>query len=296
MLTLSDIRRLAQTYAITPTKTLGQNFVHDHGTLHAIAAAAKVGPGSRVVEVGPGLGSLTLALLATGAEVSAIEIDQRLAAALPTTLRTWAPDDAQRAAVTCGDALHLTGARDLAVPPQSATDVFTPTALVANLPYNVAVPILLTMLEVLPTITTAVVMVQAEVANRLVAKPGSRIYGVPSVKCQWYGSATRIKTVGRHVFWPIPNVDSAVVELQRSAPPPGGLDVGRAAVFTLIDHAFAQRRKTLRAALAPWAGSAAASEVILRRAGIDPQLRGERLQLADFIAIAQAATGEQADG
>lgn len=288
MLTLSDIRKLAKRYAIVPTKTLGQNFVHDAGTLRAIAASANLSEHSRVVEVGPGLGSLTIALLNTGAQLSAIEIDPRLAAALSATLNEHIPAHADNAAVANLDALEVEGPQDLAIPAASHDAVFRPNVLVANLPYNVAVPILLTLLAALPTLERAVVMVQAEVADRLVAAPGSRTYGVPSVKCQWYGNAKRIKTIGRNVFWPAPNVDSAVVELTCTAPPPGADTVRQDDVFACIDAAFAQRRKTLRQALAPWAGSSAEAAAILQRAKIDPQLRGERLAITDFIAITAA--------
>lgn len=288
MLTLSDIRALASRYAIVPTKQLGQNFVHDAGTLRAIVAAADIAPDDRVVEVGPGLGSLTIALLSAGAQVSAIEIDPRLAGALPATLSEYVPELAERAAVVNRDALEITGPGDLALPVASGAQTFHPTVLVANLPYNVGVPILLTLLANLPSLQRAVVMVQAEVADRLVAQPGSRIYGVPSVKCQWYGKAKRVKTIGRNVFWPAPNVDSAVVELTCTKPPKGAEQVRREEVFACIDAAFAQRRKTLRAALAKWAGSSAQAAEILQRAGIDAQLRGERLTISDFIAITAA--------
>lgn len=288
MLTLSDIRQLAKRYAIVPTKQLGQNFVHDAGTLRAIVAAANIDHTARVVEVGPGLGSLTIALLAAGAQVSAIEIDPRLAGALTATLHERIPERAEYAAVANLDALSVTGPEDLAIPPASSEQTFTPNVLVANLPYNVAVPILLTLLAALPTLQRVIVMVQAEVAERLVAAPGSRTYGVPSVKCQWYGRAKRIKTIGRNVFWPAPNVDSAVVELTCTAPPKGAEQVCQADVFACIDAAFSQRRKTLRAALGPWAGSNAKAAEILQRANIDPGLRGERLDITDFIAITAA--------
>ena len=365
LLTPPDIRALAKRLNIRPTKQLGQNFVHDVGTVRAIAASAGIAPGDNVLEIGPGLGSLTLALLETGARVSAVEIDPILAGALPETIATFAPEAAANFAVTCRDALTIADARDLAVPESFASaeppaSAFTPTALVANLPYNVAVPILLTLLAALPSLTTVVIMVQAEVADRIAAEPGSRIYGVPSVKTQFYGTARRTRTIGRTVFWPVPNVDSAIVRIDRHTVPlipdehaPGittdeparditadepapGITTGsgpvpifatadgflkphskahkaaekefnasqpapapapapalarppaREEIFRVIDAAFAQRRKTLRAALASWAGSPATAEAILTSAGIDPKTRGEQLRITDFIAIARA--------
>lgn len=305
LLTPPDIRRLCNELGVRPTKTLGQNFVHDAGTVRAIAAAAELGPDSRVIEVGPGLGSLTLALLETGAHVHAVEIDPTLARALPATIAEFAPEAAgaeglpaaaRRFSVQERDALTITGPGDLPEFPGSPG----PDALVANLPYNVAVPVLLTLLGALPTLRTAVVMVQAEVADRIAARPGSRIYGVPSVKCQWYGTARRVRSVGRSVFWPVPNVDSAVVKLEKYSDDaaPAGLPstqadtsaAGRDEVFAVVDAAFAQRRKTLRAALGPWAGSPARAEEILRAAGIDPRTRGEQLTITEFAAIAAAAS------
>lgn len=310
LLTPPDIRALAERLNIRPTKQLGQNFVHDAGTVRAIAASAGIGPGDNVLEIGPGLGSLTLALLETGARVSAVEIDPILAGALPETIATFAPEAAANFAVTCRDALTIADASDLAVPESFASaeppaSAFTPTALVANLPYNVAVPILLTLLAALPNLTTVVIMVQAEVADRIAAEPGSRIYGVPSVKTQFYGAARRTRTIGRTVFWPVPNVDSAIVRIDRHTVPlipdehaPGittdeparapARPPAREEIFRVIDAAFAQRRKTLRAALASWAGSPATAEAILTSAGIDPKTRGEQLRITDFIAIARA--------
>lgn len=347
LLTPPDIRALAERLNIRPTKQLGQNFVHDAGTVRAIAASAGIGPGDNVLEIGPGLGSLTLALLETGARVSAVEIDPILAGALPETIATFAPEAAANFAVTCRDALTIADASDLAIPESFASaeppaSAFTPTALVANLPYNVAVPILLTLLAALPSLKTVVIMVQAEVADRIAAEPGSRIYGVPSVKTQFYGAARRTRTIGRTVFWPVPNVDSAIVRIDRHTVPlipdehAPGITTGsgpvrifatadgflkphskahkaaekeynssqpapapapapalarppaREEIFRVIDAAFAQRRKTLRAALASWAGSPATAEAILTSAGIDPKTRGEQLRITDFIAIARA--------
>jgi 16S rRNA (adenine1518-N6/adenine1519-N6)-dimethyltransferase len=227
-----------------------------------------------VLEVGPGLGSLTLGLLPAAERVVAVEIDPRLAARLPRTVAERVPELAARLEVVTDDAL---GVRDLPGPP--------PTALVANLPYNVAVPVLLHLLELLPSLDRALVLVQAEVAERLAAGPGEPAYGVPSVKAAWYGRVRRAGSVGRTVFWPEPNVDSGLVGLVRRPPPDGD----RAATFAVVDAAFAMRRKTLRAALARWAGSPAAAEARLRAAGIDPAARGEQLSVADFARLAATA-------
>ena len=262
---------------LRPTKQRGQNFVIDPNTVRRIVRVAEVGPRDVVVEVGPGLGSLTLGLLAVVDRVVAVEIDPLLAQALPQTVAERAPGRADRLTVVEADALTATAA-DLPGP--------APTALVANLPYNVAVPVLLHLLEVLPSLATALVMVQAEVADRLAADPGSRTYGVPSVKARWYADVRRAGPVGRSVFWPAPNVDSGLVALRRREPP--STSASRAEVFAVVDAAFGQRRKTLRAALAGWAGSAAAAEAALRRAGVDPSARGEQLTVADFARIAEA--------
>ncbi|MDY5147817.1 16S rRNA (adenine(1518)-N(6)/adenine(1519)-N(6))-dimethyltransferase [Actinotignum sanguinis] len=288
-----DVRALCTALNIRPTKTLGQNFVHDGGTVRKIVREAGVGPGDKVLEIGPGLGSLTLALLESGAYVSAVEIDAALAAALPDTVarRHSAPENF---ALLHADALSITEPEQLACPPALRTgqtgpgtrQTFAPTALVANLPYNVAVPVLLTLMEALPSLETITVMVQLEVADRLAAAPGSRTYGVPSVKAAWYGNASRGAKISRHVFYPEPNVDSALVHL-RLRPAPGN-DELRERVFQVIDAAFAQRRKTLRSALGSWAGSPAAAETILERAGVSPQARGETLTIDDYVRIAQA--------
>ena len=271
----ADVRRLAAELDLRPTKTLGQNFVIDHGTVRRIVRLAGVGPDDVVVEVGPGLGSLTLALLPGVARVVAVEVDPVLASALPTTVADHAPGLADRLEVVAADALRV---EELPGPP--------PTALVANLPYNVSVPVILHLLEVLPSLRRGLVMVQAEVADRLAAAPGSRTYGVPSVKAAWYADVRRVGTVGRSVFWPAPNVDSGLVALDRREPPP--TRATREEAFAVVDQAFAQRRKTLRAALAGWAGSPAAAEAALRRAGIDPRARGEQLGVADFARLAEA--------
>jgi 16S rRNA (adenine1518-N6/adenine1519-N6)-dimethyltransferase len=270
-----QIRELAERLGIRPTKTLGQNFVHDRNTIRRIVRAAELGPDESVLEVGPGLGSLSLGLLAAGARLSAVEIDRRLAAELPVTVQRFAPELAGRLTVIEADALQVTALPD----PQ-------PTALVANLPYNVAVPVLLTLLAALPTIRHGLVLVQLEVADRLAAVPGSKAYGVPSAKLAWYGPASRVGVVPRSVFWPVPNVESGLVRFSRGAPPPG--NAGRDEVFAVIDAAFAQRRKMLRSALAGWAGSAAAAEALLIKAGVDPTARGETLPVTSFARIAEA--------
>ncbi|RFU40793.1 16S rRNA (adenine(1518)-N(6)/adenine(1519)-N(6))-dimethyltransferase RsmA [Actinomadura logoneensis] len=270
----AEIRELAGALGIRPTKTLGQNFVIDANTVRRIVRAAELAPDDVALEVGPGLGSLTLALLPQVRRVVAVEIDAALARALPITVGAREPELADRLEVVHADALKIT---ELPGP--------EPTALVANLPYNVAVPVVLSLLERLPSLRRALVMVQAEVADRMTAGPGSKIYGVPSVKLAWYGDARRAGPVGRAVFWPVPNVDSGLVAFTRADPPP--TTASRAEVFAVVDAAFAQRRKTLRAALAGWAGSAAAAEEALRAAGVDPKSRGEQLDVAAFARIAQ---------
>lgn len=270
----ADIRAIAEGRGIRPAKQRGQNFVIDANTVRRIVRLADVGPGDSVLEVGPGLGSLTLGLLATGAEVIAVEIDPVLADALPSTVAEFRPDDASRLSVICDDAMRI-----------SALPV-APTALVANLPYNVAVPIVLHLLETFSTLERGLVMVQAEVADRLVAAPGSRIYGVPSVKLAWYADAHRVGSVPPSVFWPVPHVDSGLVAFRRRAAPSS--IASREEVFACVDAAFAQRRKTLRAALAGWAGSAAQAERALLLAGVDPSARGEALGVEAFARIASA--------
>ncbi|MCE3551287.1 16S rRNA (adenine(1518)-N(6)/adenine(1519)-N(6))-dimethyltransferase RsmA [Pseudonocardia sp. RS11V-5] len=276
----AEVRALAERFGIRPTKKLGQNFVHDPNTVRRIVKAADLTAEDVVVEVGPGLGSLTLALLPAAAHVHAVEIDPALAAALPGTAAEFAPALADRLTVTNLDAMKV-----------EALDP-APTAVVANLPYNVGVPVLLHLLAALPSLEKGLVMVQQEVVDRLAAGPGSKTYGVPSVKLAWFADARRAGPVPRAVFWPVPNVDSGLLAFTRREPPPGdgaAADrggVGRAEVFALVDAAFAQRRKALRPALAGWAGSPAAAEEALRAAGIDPMARAETLGVEDFARLA----------
>jgi 16S rRNA (adenine1518-N6/adenine1519-N6)-dimethyltransferase len=299
-----EVRALAAELDLRPTKRLGQNFVHDANTVRRIVRAAELTPDDVVLEVGPGLGSLTLALLPEVAAVHAVEIDPVLAARLPATVAERAPALAERLVVHAADALRLRAAdltaagaaagaacgaaggaaADLAAADAAAGGPGMPTALVANLPYNVAVPVVLHLLAELPGIRRGLVMVQAEVAERLAAAPGSRAYGVPSAKLAWYAAARRAGPVPRAVFWPVPGVDSGLLAFDRHDPPPGD----RAAVFAVVDAAFAQRRKALRSALAGWAGSPAAAEAVLRAADVDPRARAETLTIADFARIAAA--------
>ena len=270
------IRELAAELDLRPTKQRGQNFVHDANTVRRIVAAAQLSPDDVVLEIGPGLGSLTLGLLEAAAWVHAIEIDDRLARRLPFTVAERRPGDEDRLTVIDADALRVA---ELPGPP--------PTAVVANLPYNVSVPVLLHVLATFPTIRHGLVMVQAEVADRLVAPPGSKVYGVPSVKLAWYCSARRVGSVPPAVFWPVPNVDSGLVRLERRDPP--ATAARREQVFALVDAAFAQRRKMLRSALAGRFGSSARAVEALVAAGIDPQARGEVLAVQDFARLAAVA-------
>jgi 16S rRNA (adenine1518-N6/adenine1519-N6)-dimethyltransferase len=274
LLGAADVRRLASSIGLRPTKTLGQNFVIDGGTVSRIVRVAEVGPDDVVLEVGPGLGSLTLALLPSVLHVVAVEIDERLATLLPQTARAHAPHSADKLTVVREDALRLG-----ALPGEQ------PTAIVANLPYNVAVPVLLHLLPLLPTVRRVLVMVQLEVAQRLAAGPGEEAYGIPSVKARWYGDVRLAGTIGRQVFWPAPRIDSGLVSMVRREPPV--TSAARQDVFDVIDAAFSQRRKTLRAALSGWAGSPQSAEEALRAAGIDPGARGETLDVADFARIAE---------
>lgn len=267
MLGAAEIRELAAELDVRPTKKLGQNFVIDPNTIRRIVAAAELNPSDVVVEIGPGLGSLTLGLFEVVDEVVAVEIDSRLAQKLPVTI-----------------AKHVPG-KKLTVINQDALKIFEltpePIALVANLPYNISVPVLLHFLEAFPSIQKALVMVQAEVAHRLAAKPAGKEYGAPSVKLAWYGKARLAGNVGRNVFWPAPQVDSALVYFERAEQ-----EGNRTEVFAAIDAAFAQRRKTLRQSLAQWAGSPQLAEEILHRAHINPSARGEELGIADYIRVA----------
>ncbi|MEI4270775.1 16S rRNA (adenine(1518)-N(6)/adenine(1519)-N(6))-dimethyltransferase RsmA [Klenkia sp. LSe6-5] len=267
----AHIRALAQQLDLRPTKQLGQNFLHDANTIRRIVRTAELRPDDVVCEIGPGLGSLTLGLLPEVRAVTAVEVDPRLAEQLPRTVAERSPGWADRLTVVTADAMRVGE-----LPGEA------PTALVANLPYNISVPVLLHWLETFPSIRTALVLVQLEVAERLAAAPGSDAYGVPSVKAAWYADVRRAGAVGRPVFWPVPNVDSGLVRLTRREPPPGD----RRATFAAVDAAFATRRKGLRAALAGWAGSPAAAEARLRAAGIDPTWRGERLSVTDYARLA----------
>jgi len=270
----AEIRALAARLGIRPTKRLGQNFLHDPNTARRIARLAGLRPGDVVLEVGPGLGSLTLALLPHPAAVVAVEVDPVLAAALPGTVAERAPALAGRLRVLTLDALRL---RRADVPD-------APSVVVANLPYNVGVPLLLRVLGEFPTLRGGLVMIQSEVVDRLAARPGGRDYGAPSAKLAWYADAWRVGPVPRAVFWPVPGVDSALLGLVTRPPPAGA--VAAQAVFAVVDAAFAQRRKSLRAALAGWAGSPGAAEARLRAAGVDPGTRAERLGIGDFARIA----------
>lgn len=271
------IRELAAALELRPTKQRGQNFVHDANTVRRIVAAAGVGPEDVVLEIGPGLGSLTLGLLEVAAEVIAVEIEASLAAQLPITVGDRLPARADRLRVVEADALTVSRLAD----PQ-------PTAVVANLPYNVSVPVLLHVLAHFEAITSGLVMVQAEVADRLVAPPGSKTYGVPSAKLAWYCAARRVGSVPPTVFWPVPNVDSGLVAMTRREPPV--TTASRAQVFAVVDMAFGQRRKMLRSALAPLFGSSANAAAALTDAGVDPQARGEVLGIADFARIAETVS------
>ena len=279
----ADVRSLAADLGIRPTKQRGQNFVIDANTVRRIVRAAGLEPADVVVEVGPGLGSLTLALLGAVSRVVAIEVDPLLARALPATVERFAPAYAALLEVVEADALRV---GELPGP--------APTALVANLPYNVSVPVLLHLLALLPSLRKGLVMVQSEVADRLAAAPGSRTYGVPSVKAAWYADVRRAGAIGRNVFWPAPNVDSGLVAWERREPP--AVSVTREDVFAVVDAAFAQRRKTLRSTLKNLAGSAEAAEAALAHAGISPMARGESLGVEDFARVAEGLSQVRSGG
>jgi 16S rRNA (adenine1518-N6/adenine1519-N6)-dimethyltransferase len=275
MLGAADVREIAARLGVRPTKRLGQNFVIDPGTLRRIVTLAGVRPDEVVLEVGPGLGSLTLGLLPAARRVIAVEIDPVLAAALPDTVAAMAPALADRLEVVTADAAKV-----------ATLPGDPPGVLVANLPYNAAVPVLLHLLETVPSLVRGVVMVQAEVAERMTAAPGSRVYGVPTVKLGWYAELRRAGPVPRSVFWPVPRVDSGLVAFTRRDPPLPG--VSRQDLFRVVDAAFAQRRKMLRTGISSWTGTTAKAEAILRAAGIDPTARAESLSVAQFAAIARA--------
>lgn len=275
LLGAQDIRRLATALDVSPTKKWGQNFVIDPNTVRRIVEQSHVEAEDVVVEIGPGLGSLTLPLLERASHVVVIEIDPRLATQLPITISEFAPSRADSLTVVNQDAMTVNSL------------AFEPTKLVANLPYNISVPVVLHMLEMFSSINEVLVMVQLEVAERLAAKPGSKIYGVPSVKASWYGEVSKAGNVGRNVFWPAPNVDSGLVRIVRREAP--GDEALRKEVFAIVDSAFGQRRKTLRTALGAALGAPARVDEIMKSAGIDSSLRGEQINLTDFVAIAKAA-------
>ncbi len=266
-----EIREIAERIGVRPTKKLGQNFVVDANTCRKIVKSADVRPTDVALEIGPGLGSLTLAMMESAKEVIAIEIDDRLAAELPETAKRH-DFDTSNLTIINEDAMNI------------STLPIEPTVLVANLPYNVSVPVLLRFLELFPTLRSGVVMVQSEVADRLVAKPNSKNYGSPSVKATWWADLTSAGTVSRSIFWPVPNVDSSLVRFVRHQS--AGDEALRKLVFKIIDAAFAQRRKMMRAALSDMCGGSAAASSIIEASGIDPTIRGEALELADFIKIA----------
>lgn len=281
----TSLRSVANQIGLRPTKTRGQNFVHDANTVRRIVALAGVDAHDRVIEVGPGLGSLTLGLLETGASVVAIEIDELLAEQLPRTVGERMPEAADRLDLVVSDALDVVELPAAGLSDNNGAGMSAPTALVANLPYNVSVPVLLHMLELSDSWTTGLVMVQLEVADRLVAGPGSKVYGVPSAKLAWFAQAERVGTVPAKVFWPVPNVESGLVRIVRRDPPP--TSASRAQVFTVIDAAFASRRKMLRGALGGLCGGSARAAELIDAAGADPTARGESLTVTDFAAIAE---------
>lgn len=286
-----EIRELAAELDVTPTKRLGQNFVIDPNTVRRIVTAADLAEDDHVVEVGPGLGSLTLALLEAVGQLTVVEIDPRLAGRLERTVGEFAPSRADELTVVTSDALKIAADNPAFVDTP-------PTALVANLPYNVSVPVLLHLLEIFPSIRRVLVMVQLEVADRLAADPGSKVYGVPSVKAGFYGRVRRAGVIGKNVFWPAPKIDSGLVRIDRWADEDRpwqtelerlGEDVLRSELFAVTDAAFLQRRKTLRAALSGYFGSGPEAEEVLTAAGIDPRERGEKLDTAAFVRLAVAS-------
>jgi 16S rRNA (adenine1518-N6/adenine1519-N6)-dimethyltransferase len=270
----TEIREIAKLLDLHPAKSLGQNFVIDGNTCRKIVRLADINNKDIVLEIGPGLGSLTIALLPLASEVIAVEIDRRLATQLTETMQNKIPNYADKLRIINEDAQLINTL------PQS------PTALVANLPYNISVPVILHFLEKFPSINKGLVMVQAEVAQRLAAKPGNKIYGTPSVKAKWWADMSIAGNVSREVFWPVPNVDSLLVAFKRGESP--GDEALRVQTFTVIEAAFSQRRKMLRSALSVWAGGSSAAIEILEKAGVAQTSRAEELELKEFIAIAQA--------
>src|SRR5690625_6732239 len=283
LLSAADIRKLADILDLRPTKTLGQNYVIDPNTIRRIVAAAHLESTEHVLEIGPGLGSLTLGLMDVAHAVTAIEIDTPVAQRLSTTVEQWRPGSAHRLSVVAADAMRISQAQVEAAAPEAASG--PPTAIVANLPYNVAVPVMLHLLAELPSINHGLVMVQQEVAERLTVAFGLKIYGVPSVKMAWYAETKLAGTIGTKVFWPAPRITSGLVHFTARTPPE--TTATRSQVFEVIDVAFAQRRKTMRAALSSWAGSGAAAEEMLVAAGVDPKARGETLDIAAYARIAE---------
>lgn len=271
LLTATEIRELAKSLDLKPTKKLGQNFVIDQNTVEKIVKVANVDSNNHVLEIGPGLGSLTLALLQTDAKVTAVEIDERLANLLPkTALKKGFKQEKLK--VINKDALLI-----------DKSDISeSPNVLVANLPYNVSVPVILHILETFPTITNYLVMVQSEVADRLASKPNSKTYGAPSVKVQWYGQVKKSFAISRNVFWPIPNVDSDLVEIKREKEVDESI---KNELFKVIDLAFEQRRKMLRSAFSSLCGGSEKASNLLQSANIDPQLRGEALSVDDYVRL-----------
>ena len=271
----ADVRQLAARLDLRPTKQRGQNFVIDANTVRRIVRESAITADDVVIEIGPGLGSLTLALLEVAQRVIAVEVDPLLAGLLPETIEAYAPAQAAQFEVVLADAMRIT---EIPGP--------APTALVANLPYNISVPVLIHMLTLLPSLERGLVMVQAEVADRLAARPGSKVYGIPSIKAAWFADVRRAGSIGRNVFWPAPNVDSGLVAWKRREPPV--TTASREQVFTVVDTAFAQRRKTLRSTLKVLVdGSGERAEAAIVAAGVDPQARGEVLTIDDFVRIAE---------
>ena len=287
LLSPTHVRELAERLGVSPTKKLGQNFVIDPNTVRKIVRLSGVASGDRVIEIGPGLGSLTLGLTEAGAEVTAVEIDGRLATELPHTVALLQPTAATRLRVIHCDALELTGQQIAELP-------HPPEVLVANLPYNVSVPILMHLLELIPEIRAGLVMVQSEVGYRIAAEPGSKEYGSPSAKAAWYGDWTVAGHVSRKAFWPIPGVDSVLVAYTRRDQPRAD-EALRRRTFALVNAAFAGRRKMLRQSLQPVLGPLASTVGIVESAGIDPTLRAEQLTIEHFLAIARAADPAETD-